>query len=81
MCRAVLSPQIQSKNSCYSTRYAIIFLLYFISLSSQKVKANELGLFRDNFTLKGVILNKLTIGIAQLAALLSYGQFMVWFLM
>lgn len=79
MRRAVLSSQIQSKNSCYSTQYAITFLLHFISLPSQKVKADELGLFHDNFILKRVILNKVTSGTAQLAALLSDGQFMVWF--
>lgn len=78
MRRAVLSSQIQSKNSCYSTQYAITFLLHFISLPSQKVKADELGLFHDNFILKRVILNKV-IRTAQLAALLSDGQFMVWF--
>lgn len=78
MRRAVLSSQIQSKNSCYSTQYAITFLLHFISLRSQKVKADELGLFHDNFILKRVILNKV-IRTAQLAALLSDGQFMVWF--
>lgn len=78
MRRAVLSSQIQSKNSCYSTQYAITFPLHFISLPSQKVKADELGLFHDNFILKRVILNKV-IRTAQLAALLSDGQFMVWF--
>lgn len=78
MRRAVLSSQIQSKNSYDSTQYAITFLLHFISLPSQKVKADELGLFHDNFILKRVILNKV-IRTAQLAALLSDRQFMVWF--
>lgn len=35
--------------------YTIVFLLYFISVPSQKVEIDELGLFHDNLKLESYI--------------------------